>query len=66
MVLKDLLAFIKLHHGIHTYIGLEKNGDGLHRACLALERTGQIERLIDDEHHVFWIASEEGEDDLAT
>ena len=64
MVLKELLAFIKLHHGIHTYIGLEKNSDSLHEACLALERISQIERLIDDEHHVFCIVSkgnDEGE-----
>ena len=56
MVLKELLAFIKLHHGIHSYIGPEECR-ALHEACLALERIGQIERLISNEHYVFWIVS---------
>ena len=55
MVLKELLEYIKVH-GIYTYIGLE-DGRRLHEACLALERTHQIERLISDAWHVLWIVS---------
>lgn len=52
----DLNSFIRTYGGIHTYIGLDEDGDGLHVACLALEAMGFIKRSIDEEHHVFWIS----------
>jgi len=51
----DLDQFIQQHGGIHTYIGLDEDGDSLHTACLALEAMGFIKRSIDERHHVFWI-----------
>jgi len=52
--LKDLNKFIGLHGGIHTYIGLDEDGDSLHLGCLALELMSSIKRSIDEKHHVYW------------
>jgi len=53
--LKTLNQFIQVHEGIHTYIGLDEEGDDLHVACLALECMGFIKKSISEEHHVFWL-----------
>jgi hypothetical protein len=52
--------------GLHTYIGLDGDGDRLHGACIVLEAMGLIKRAIDEEHHVFWVpieANKEARDD---